>query len=111
MLTIIEKSTRAESNGMMRAVQFDGTFTPGDRIGLPPESDSNLDDVDDIWQKISQQSFLAADAPEDSVYEQLIDDSTIRSHGPNSHGLPGRLMNHVTLQELLSWVAVRTPRE
>ena len=78
MLTIIEKSTLVESNGMLRAIQFEGPLAPGDQIALPPESDSNLDDVDDTWQKISQQSFLVAYAPEDSVYEQLIDDSPIR---------------------------------
>ena len=73
-----EVNTFVETCEMLRAIQFEGPLAPGDQIALPPESDSNLDDVDDTWQKISQQSFLVAYAPEDSVYEQLIDDYPIR---------------------------------
>lgn len=75
----------------MRTVQFEGTLTPGDQITLPPEIDSNLDDGDDTWRKIGQQSFRAAYAPEDAIFEQLIDDFPIRGYGPNPHRFPWRL--------------------
>ena len=77
---------------MMRAIQFESRLAPGGQIALPPEIASEIPageqirivvmwdpgDVDETWRKIGQQSFRAAYAPEDSVYEQLIDDSTIR---------------------------------
>ncbi len=36
------------------------------------------DDSDGSWRTVGRERFEAAYAPEDAVYEQLIDDSTIR---------------------------------
>lgn len=76
----------------MKAVQFKSTVTPGGQIALPPEVASEIPsgeqlqvvimweppDLDSAWRATGRQRFEAAYAPEDSVYEQLIDDAPAR---------------------------------
>ena len=76
----------------MKAVGFKSTVTPGGQISVPPEvarqipSGEQLQvvvlwetpNLDAAWRAAGRQRFEAAYAPEDSVYEQLIDDALPR---------------------------------
>jgi hypothetical protein len=75
----------------MKAMEFDAQLTSGDRIQVPlavacelPESAHFRVIVlwepgeDEEWRKLTSERFLAAYAPEDSVYEQLIDEPPSR---------------------------------
>ena len=75
----------------MKALEFDAQLTSGDRIHVPeavvrelPES-AHLrvillweSDEDEEWRKLTSERFSTAYVPEDSVYEQLIDESPSR---------------------------------
>lgn len=69
----------------MKAVEFEGQLTSGDNIRIPPEVAGQLPPGSHVrvillwegheeedWRRLSQASFAAAYAPEDSVYEKLI---------------------------------------
>ena len=72
----------------MKAVEFESTITPGGQITLPPEVISEIPpgeqlrivvmwetaDSDLAWRRAGRERFEAAYAPEDSVYEQLVND-------------------------------------
>jgi hypothetical protein len=76
----------------MKAVEFESTISPGGQIALPPEVANEIPpgeqlrvvvmwesgDSDLAWRTAGGQRFEAAYSPEDAVYEQLVDDSTIR---------------------------------
>ncbi len=76
----------------MKAVEFKGTVTPGGQIAVPPEVARQIpageqlqvvilweiSNLDAAWRAAGRQRFEAAYAPEDSVYEQLIDDAPSR---------------------------------
>ena len=76
----------------MRAVEFESTVAPGGHITVPAEVASEIppgeqlrivvmwepSNVDVSWRMAGRQRFEAAYAPEDAVYEQLIDDPSIR---------------------------------
>ena len=76
----------------MRVVEFEGTVAPDGHVALPPEIASEIPageqirivvmwdagDADGAWRAASRQRFEAAYVPEDTVYEQLIDDAAIR---------------------------------
>jgi hypothetical protein len=68
----------------MRALEFESTITQSGQIALPPEVAREIPpgehlrvvvmwDSDVEWRSASRERFEAAYAPEDSVYEQLID--------------------------------------
>jgi hypothetical protein len=73
----------------MRAVEFESTITPSGEIALPPEVANEIPtgeqlrvvvmwepaDSDSAWRNAGRLRFEAAYSPEDSVYEQLIDDA------------------------------------
>ena len=76
----------------MKAVEFKGTVAPEGHIAVPPEVALQVprgeqlqvvllwgtpnDDV--AWRVAGRRRFEAAYAPEDSVYEQLIDETPSR---------------------------------
>jgi len=76
----------------MRAVEFESTVTLGGQIALPPEIASEIppgeqlrvvimwdpSHLDLAWRTAGRERFEAAYAPEDVIYEQLIDDTAIR---------------------------------
>ena len=75
----------------MKAVEFEGRLAADDRIEIPPEvarqvpEDSRLrvilmwgEDDEDGWRKLAMERFTAAYAPEDSVYEKLVDEPPSR---------------------------------
>ncbi|MBI3664992.1 MAG: hypothetical protein HY236_02005 [Acidobacteria bacterium] len=76
----------------MKAVEFKSTVTPGGQIAVPPEVARQIPEgeqlqvvilweisnLDAAWRAAGRQRFEAAYAPEDSVYEQLIDDAPAR---------------------------------
>jgi len=75
----------------MKAVEFDAQLTSGDRIQIPIELARELPESahirvillweageDEEWRELTSQRFSAAYAPEDSVYEQLIDEPPSR---------------------------------
>jgi hypothetical protein len=77
----------------MNAVEFEGKVTPNGQIAVPAEIAEKLPpgeslhvvlqwdaapDVDAAWRTLGRQRFEAAFAPEDSVYDQLMDETPIR---------------------------------
>ena len=71
----------------MKALEFEGRLFPDDRMEMPDEiarqipagSDVRVillweDGEQDHWRTLSRQRFAGAYAPEDSVYENLIDE-------------------------------------
>jgi hypothetical protein len=75
----------------MNAIEFDAQLTSGDRIQVPLEVARELPESarirvillwetgeDEEWRKLTSERFAAAYAPEDSVYEQLIDEPPSR---------------------------------
>jgi hypothetical protein len=77
----------------MKAVEFDGTVTPDGRIAIPAEIAGQLspgeplhvvlrwdsDHAEDaVWRAQGRERFEAAYAPEDDVYNQLIDEAPTR---------------------------------
>jgi hypothetical protein len=76
----------------MKAVEFESTVAPGGQIALPPEVATEIPagerlrvvvmwepgNSDLTWRTAGRQRFEAAYSPEDAVYEQLMDDSSIR---------------------------------
>ena len=76
----------------MRAVEFESTLALGGQIALPPEVAIEIPPGEQLrvvvmwepsnlnlaWRTAGRQRFEAAYSPEDAVYEQLIDDATIR---------------------------------
>lgn len=76
----------------MKTVEFKSTVTPGGHIPVPPEVARQIpageelqivvlwetSNLDAAWRAAGRQRFEAAYAPEDSVYEQLIDDAPAR---------------------------------
>jgi hypothetical protein len=64
----------------MKAVEFKGTVAPDGHIAVPPEVALELPvwgtpNDDGAWRVAGRRQFEAAYAPEDSVYEQLIDET------------------------------------
>ena len=77
----------------MKAVEFEGTVTPSGQITVPAEIAGQIpqgeplrvvlewnaaDAEDGAWRAQGRQRFEAAYAPEDAVYEKLMDESPIR---------------------------------
>lgn len=77
----------------MSAVEFEGTVTPNGQIAVPAEIAEKLPpgkslhvvlqwdaqpDDEAAWRAQGRQRFEAAYAREDSVYDQLIDETPIR---------------------------------
>ena len=76
----------------MKAVEFEGTVTPGGEIVLPADVVGEIpagehlrvvvmwepSEPDAGWRSAGRQRFEAAYYPEDAVYEQLIDDTGAR---------------------------------
>ena len=63
--------------GRMKAVEFKGTVAPDGQIAVPPEAAGHIPPlIDDAWNSLGHQRFEAAYAPEDSVYEQLMDEAS-----------------------------------
>jgi len=76
----------------MKVVEFEGTITPSGEIALPPDVASEIPTgeqlhvviswersvADPSWRSPGNVRFEAAYAPEDSVYERLVDDAPIR---------------------------------
>lgn len=75
----------------MKAVEFEGQLTSGDQIQVPPDVAHELpagshvrvillweSGEEDDWRRLSQERFASAYAPEDSVYEKLIDEPPSR---------------------------------
>ena len=76
----------------MKAVEFRSTVTPGGQIAVPPEVARQIPageqlqvvvlwetpNLDAAWRAAGRQRFEAAYAPEDSVYEQLMNDAPAR---------------------------------
>lgn len=76
----------------MKAVEFEGTVTSDGQIALPPEAARDIPageqirvvvmwepaGLDEEWRALGRQRFEAAYAPEDAVYEQLMDDPATR---------------------------------
>jgi hypothetical protein len=72
----------------MKAVEFEGSVTPDGKIALPPEVAAEIPMGEQLrvvvmwepsnsvsaWHAEARKNFEAAYCPEDSVYEQLIDD-------------------------------------
>ena len=73
----------------MKAIRFKGTVAPNGQIALPPDvarqipQGERLEVVllwgassgDSAWRAAGRRQFETAYAPEDSVYEQLIDET------------------------------------
>ena len=77
----------------MKAVEFEGTVTPNGQITVPAEIVGQLPtgrplhivlrwdaaaDEDGVWRTQGRQRFEAAYAPEDDVYDQLMDEASTR---------------------------------
>ncbi len=76
----------------MKAVEFESTAAPGGQIALPPEVANEIplgehlrvvvmwepSDLDSSWRATGRERFEAAYAPEDAIYERLIDDPAVR---------------------------------
>lgn len=74
----------------MKAVEFEGTLSDGDRVvvpgriakQIPSGSDVRVillwDDDSDDWRRFGNERFADAYAPEDEVYEKLIDEPASR---------------------------------
>ena len=76
----------------MKTVEFEGTVAPNGQIAVPPDVARQIpagepvhivvlwetSHLDADWRDAGRQRFEAAYAPEDSVYEQLIDDAPAR---------------------------------
>jgi hypothetical protein len=75
----------------MRAAEFEGRIASTDQIAVPGEiarqipSGSSVrvivlweDSEHDDWRNLARERFAAAYAPEDSVYEKLIDEPPSR---------------------------------
>jgi len=74
----------------MKAIEFQSTLTQEGQIALPPEFSGEVpageqlrvvvmwDTLDDPWRLAGRERFEAACGPEDSVYEQLMDDAAPR---------------------------------
>lgn len=76
----------------MKAVEFEGTVTPGGQIALPADVVREIpagehlrvvvmwepSESDAAWRSAGRQRFEAAYCPEDAVYEELIDDTAAR---------------------------------
>ena len=76
----------------MKSVEFDTTITAEGQISLPAEVaslipageplrvvlmwEANAEDV--LWRLAGAKAFEDAYAPEDAIYEQLIDESPVR---------------------------------
>lgn len=74
----------------MKAVEFEGTITPNGQIAIPAEIVGQLPsgqplrvvlqwdaaaDEDSAWRAQGRERFEAAYAPEDAIYEQLMDET------------------------------------
>jgi hypothetical protein len=74
----------------MKAVEFEGTITPNRQIAIPEEIIGQLPPgeplhvvlqwdgaayEDSVWRTQGRQQFEAAYAPEDAVYDQLMDET------------------------------------
>lgn len=74
----------------MKAVEFESTVTPNGQIAIPAEIAGQLppgeplrvvlqwdgpSDEDGLWRAQGRQRFEAAYAPEDSVYDHLMDEA------------------------------------
>lgn len=76
----------------MKAIEFESTVTQGGAIALPPQVAAEIpagqplrivvmwdhSEPDSAWQAAGRRAFEAAYAPEDSIYEQLLDDTSTR---------------------------------
>lgn len=76
----------------MRTLEFKSSVTTNGQINVPPQIAQQIpegeqlqivvmwgsSDIDDAWKAQGRQRFEAAYAPEDSVYEQLIDPTSAR---------------------------------
>ena len=76
----------------MKALEFESTIMPGGQIVLPPEVARQIpageqlrvvvmwdaSGADLAWRSAGRQRFESAYCPEDAIYEQLVDDSTVR---------------------------------
>jgi hypothetical protein len=75
----------------VKAVEFEGRVAPSEQITVPGEiarqipAGSNVrvillweDSEQDDWRDLARERFAAAYAPEDSVYEELIDEPSSR---------------------------------
>jgi hypothetical protein len=72
----------------MKALEFDSTISESGDIALPPEVASEIpaghplrvvvmwdSGVDTAWRASGRRAFEVAFAPEDEIYEQLLDES------------------------------------
>jgi hypothetical protein len=76
--------------GQMKAVEFESTVAPGGQISVPLEIAQLIPAGEQLrvvvmWEnsdsdvaQVSRQPFEGAYAPEDEVYERLMDDPSIR---------------------------------
>ena len=76
----------------MKTVEFEGTVAPNGQIAIPPDVAREIpagesvhvmvawdgSDLDEAWRMAGRRRFEAAYAPEDAVYERLIDDAATR---------------------------------
>jgi hypothetical protein len=75
----------------VKAVEFESQVAPSDQIPVPGEiarqipAGSNVrvillwgEGEQDDWRELSRERFAAAYAPEDSIYETLIDETPSR---------------------------------
>jgi hypothetical protein len=76
----------------MKAAQFKGIITPNGQIAVPSEIVDRLTpgesvhvvlqwgtaDEDTRWRALGRERFEAAYAPEDAIYEQLMDETLTR---------------------------------
>jgi len=76
----------------MKAVEFKSSVAPNGQITVPPEVAPQIpageqlqvivlwetQTIDDAWRALGRQRFEASYAPEDSVYEQLMDEASAR---------------------------------
>jgi hypothetical protein len=77
----------------MNAVEFEGTVDPNGQIAVPAEIAEQLPpgeslhvvlqwrapaDEDGVWRAQGRQRFEAAYAPEDAIYDQLMDETPTR---------------------------------
>jgi hypothetical protein len=76
----------------MKTVEFKGRVTPNGQITVPDEVMKQVppgeqlqvvlvwgaSEEESVWRNVGRRTFEAAYAPEDSVYERLVDDPSIR---------------------------------
>ncbi len=76
----------------MKALEFETTLTNQNQIALPAEFAGDIpagqplrvmvmwesESVDSAWRAAGRRKFEEAYAPEDVIYEQLIDDTPVR---------------------------------